>query len=345
MVTSVDLDDLDSERNLCPRDRWGRYLIVPEGGKKAVPHTRVTTFKGAVEDRFGLEKWGKRMVAMGIAGSDELRAAVAATRPDDKRQLDQFCEDAFDAGGGNKKSMLGTALHAFCERHDLGEPNLNIPQPWRADVDAYEEMKQKAGIRILEVEQILVVPEYGVAGMADRINDLGEGTIAFISDHKTGADLSYSWLGISIQLALYANASTIYDPKTQKHRPMPEVRKDKAMVVHLPAGEARCDLWWVDIEAGWAMVPYCAKVREWQKTRGLNTRWEPNAADAVLERRKSLIGRIQVLRDMFPQAFKDLARRWPDVPTFRSEAPHTPEQLSAIDAVLCAVEAEYEAPF
>ena len=346
MTTAVSLDDLDPQsRDTCPRDRYGRYLIVPEGGKKAVPHTRVSTFKGAVEERYGLERWGKRVVAMGVAGDDELRAAIAATRPEEKQELDRFCEEAFKKGGGEKKSMLGTALHSFCERHDLGEVGLHIPQPWDADVKAYEEMKQKAGIRILEVEQILVLPEFTVAGMTDRIQDFGEGSQPFISDHKTGTDLSYSWLGISIQLSLYAHAESIYDPTTQKHRPMPKVRQDKAMVVHLPAGQARCDLYWVDIEAGWAMVPHCARVREWQKTKGLHTKWQPGSDDGLLERRNDLTKRIQALKDQLPQAAAALAQRWPDVPTFKACDSHTAEQLSVIDAVLCAVEAEYEAPF
>jgi hypothetical protein len=53
------------------------------------------------------------------------------------------------------------------------------------------------------------------------------------------------------------------------YQPMPEVSHDKALVIHLPAGQARCELHWVDIAAGWQAAQLAAAVRTWRGNRDL----------------------------------------------------------------------------
>ena len=54
-----------------PRDGWGRPLIVPEGGGKAKPSTRVSTLSKALSDSTGLTKWKMRMVLRGASQRPE----------------------------------------------------------------------------------------------------------------------------------------------------------------------------------------------------------------------------------------------------------------------------------
>lgn len=344
-MTSVSVDELamrsDDE---CPKDRYGRYLIIPQGGKKAVPHTRVTTFSSTLDDRYGLERWGHRMVAVGLAARHDLYARVAATRLDDKQALDKLCDEAKDAAAASAKANLGTALHAFCERVDLGE-TVQIPEPWDADVAAYRTQLDAAGIEILQVEKHVVIPQYELAGRLDRILSFGSQPV--IADLKTGATLEYSWGGIAVQLACYANAETIYDARTQKHLPMPDVRKDVALVIHLPAGQARCTLWWVDIKAGWEAAEHAAWVRTWRKQKALAEPWRPaTQLDATIERRVGIVTRLETLKATNPEALRELARNWPkDLPTLKQSQAHTADQLTIIDLLLCTIEDRYEIPF
>ncbi len=45
---------------------------------------------------------------------------------------------------------------------------------------------------------------------------------------------------------------------------------DTATIIHLPAGEGRCDLVDVDIRAGWDAVQLATKVRAWRKRKDLS---------------------------------------------------------------------------
>lgn len=326
------------------RDRWGRYLIVPETGGKPVAHTRVTTFRDALDDRYNLEKWKLRTAAKGLAERQDLYAAVAAARADDKATLDRLCESALEAGKGSVGANLGTALHSFCEQVDLGE-TINIPAPWDADVAAYQKTLAEHDVRIIPdfVEQIVVIPDYDLAGTFDRIIDFG--SVPKVADLKTGSTLDYSWGSISVQLACYAHAKTIYDPATRTHRPMPQVDQDVALVVHVPAGKARCELWWVDIRAGWEAAQHAHWVRGWRKRKDLAEAWrddQPTANPDV--NRARLIERIQNLKAV--GHLQTVADNWPvNVPTFKQSPDHTHEDLLKIDQVLITVERLAQAPF
>lgn len=156
------------------RDRWGRYVIPhPETGK-TVAWTRATTWASSVSDTFGLTKWQLRMSALGLARRPDLLAQVATvTDPDDpgaKKLLDKLADQAKEHAGASTRANLGTALHSFCERHDLGDP-VQVPKPWDRDVAAYAETIRAAGLTIdrAHIERIVTVPELLVAGTFDRL--------------------------------------------------------------------------------------------------------------------------------------------------------------------------------
>lgn len=346
-MTAVSVKDLDVKtEDQIPFNQWGQYLIVPEGGKKPEPHTRVTTFASTLDDRYGLEKWAQRMAAVGFTLRPDLLAGVAACRADDKAAIDKLCAQAKEAAAASAGANLGTALHGMCERVDLGE-EFHIPAPWDADVAAYRRTLDAAGVEVVPgmVERYVVLPQYKLGGKLDRIVSFGSKPM--ICDIKTGADLAYSWCTIAVQLACYANAATLYDGKTQKHTPMPDVDKDVALVIHLPAGTATCTLHFVDIKAGWEAAQHAAWVRQWRKRKDLSDPWTPGTRfDSLIERRTNLANRIQALKEYDLNAANALAASWPrDLPTLKQRTDHTPEQLNAIDHLISAIEDRYHAPF
>lgn len=346
------------------RDRYGRYLLPQPAGKDK-GYTRATTIAKTLSDTYGLTRWQVRMAAQGLTQRPDLFARVAAAAGDTKT-LDVVCEEAKEAAAASSGANIGTALHAFSEAVDAGRP-VHIPAPWDADVAAYTAALTAARITVDPdfIETVLALHSLEVAGTMDRLVTMPDGR-RLIADLKTGKDLTYGWGEIAIQLALYAHAEQIFDVATGQYRPMPEVDQDEALVMHLPAGQARCDLYVVDIAAGWDAVQTALVVRAWRKRRDLATLLpaaalapaaaavvdEPAHVSAALDeatddlrqrRRAWLQGRI----DAMPvDAKRCLARNWPtDVPTLKAADTHTDDQLAAIATLLSTVEREFELAF
>lgn len=250
------------------RDRWGRYEIVPRDGGKAKAHTRATTWAKTLEDTYNLESWGNRMLALGLASRPDLLAGVASCTKDDKQDLNGLVKQAKEAAGAGSRAIIGTSLHRVTQRVDVGEEFV-IPTMFAADLEAYQELLVKGSVRILPeyVERIVVLPELGVAGTYDRIVE-HEGQLK-IADVKTGDSVDYAWLAIAIQLALYANAESMYDPVTEIHELMPDVSKTEALVFHVPAMSGTAELFRVDLTVGWEAAQLCGKVRSLRNHKGL----------------------------------------------------------------------------
>jgi hypothetical protein len=253
---------------------YNTYQIVPAEGGEPVPHTRVTDIAKTLDDRFFLEQWGKRMVAHGLTVRSDLYALASVTPLDEKGQLNRLCDDAIEAAKGSAQANMGTALHTLLERIDKGKlTTAAAPDAMWGDVMAYrKELRNVLDIVPEYVERVCVCADLDepVAGTVDRIvlsADLQAQPL--IADIKTGDNLSYQWRSIAIQLAIYAHSDTLYDKQTGEHEPMPAVRRDKGIVIHLPAGKATCTLYTVDLEAGWEAAKLAVAVRKWRKQTGL----------------------------------------------------------------------------
>lgn len=269
------------ESALVRRDGYGRYKIphpdrwhaLPEDQRQHAPDepwTRATTFAKSISDTYVLDQWGNRMVAKGIALRPDLRALAAATPLTDRDTLNRIAEDAKQAAGSKVRANLGTAMHTFTESVDRGE-EVNATPEEAQDLRAYRSALADAGVVVLSdyIEMTVVEPTFNIAGTFDRIvQHNGE---LVIGDLKTGRDLSYGWGEIAVQLAIYARASHIYVwSKDGGHFvPMPKVSQTRALVFHLPVGEAECVVYEVDIQQGWEAADLCARVREWRKTKNL----------------------------------------------------------------------------
>lgn len=377
-MTTLELPDLETQPHPEPRrDNYGRYLIVPANGGKPRAYTRATTWAKALDDMEGLINWSMRMTARGLVERPDLYAQVAACRPDDK-QLKALVEDAKEAGGGSAGRNVGSALHAFTERVDLGE-DVTVPDPWKADVDAYKAALHRHRLKVRRdlIERVVVLEELGVAGTFDRVYVCETTGRLVIGDVKTGQSLDFSRLSIAVQLALYAHADTIYDLNTEHHEPMIDVDKGTALVVHLPSGQGRCEIVEFDIAEGWKYAQLAGLVRSarahgrrkagdclarpYKTEPVVNLILTPTADEAepawqpptpigdrapVVAYRAWVAARLETLkRDCRPAALVAI-ERWPkDVPFFKDSHEHTLAELRQVAAVLDTVERDFSVPF
>lgn len=250
------------------RDRWGRYLLPnPLTGEERA-WTRATTLASTLKDTYGLEKWGKRMVVVGLVARPDLLDLAYASDADDKQQLDDLCDQAMAAAKTGARANQGTALHKFTQRLDMGELTRS-PRQWEDDLRAYQELKEQHGILTHPsmCERMTVVPELEVAGTMDKV--VKHNGQPKILDLKTGSTVEFSGLEISMQLAIYAHGKGLWNMEEEQWDQMPAVSQSEALVIHLPAGEKTATLYTVDIATGWEIAKTAYTVREWRKDKDL----------------------------------------------------------------------------
>lgn len=359
-VTAVDLDEFARvhSKDECPLDRYDRYLIVPDGADKAIPHTRASTVSKTMDDGYGLVPWKVRNTALGFAVDQILFGRLCALAPEDladvdDHKLDALCGEALKAAGGEDARDTGTLLHDFAEQTVKGiKPVDKVPDPYRADIVAAHHKLDELGIRIVPefVERYVVVPGLTepVAGRIDGPAWFGSTLKVF--DWKTGVRLGpWSWLAFAIQLALYSRAASFYNAKTKTHEPVPAIDQDTGLIFHMPAGKAKCDVYFVDLNLGWQAAQVAMAVRGWRrrgKSGELAEPWHPDEpVQNVDVRRARLLQRAQEVAALDGGRAR-LAAAWPvDVPTFKQAPIHTAGQLDQIAYALSAVEADLRAPF
>lgn len=242
-----------------PRDRYGRPLVQPKGGGRPVAYTRCTTFVSCLEDTFNLGRWMQRMVALGLADRPDLLLAVGAHR-DDKNRLDALCEDAREYAKATAAATTGTALHALCEKLDRGQDVGVVPEAYLADLAAYQAATE--ALEAVHIEQFCVLDSLKIGGTPDRVVKY-QGK-RYIADIKTGS-IEYGIGKIAQQLAVYARSNT-YDHATGA-RGDHGAEFDRGIIIHLPAGEGTCTLYWVDLLEGWEGVKLARAVRDWRTHR------------------------------------------------------------------------------
>jgi hypothetical protein len=248
------------------RDRWGRPLIEPPEGGKPIAYTRVSTLSKSLDKQEALTKWKQRMTAVGMSRRPDLLALVQATREDDRKVLDDACEQALAAAKSQAAANTGTALHAFTERIDEGVPLEDIvaSDVIKADLAAYRD--RMAGVATLAKETFVVQDEVRCAGTFDRLL-LVDG-VPYVADIKTGQHEPNYPHGVAVQTAIYARG-TGYHPTKKRTASLADigVDLDRAILIHLPAGKATCELYWLDIAAGWEMAQTATRVRAWHSTK------------------------------------------------------------------------------
>lgn len=260
-----------------PRDRWGRPMIVPADGGKPTAYTRVSTLAKVLDDKTALTRWKQRQTAVGMAMRPDL-VGKAASKRDDKKILDEVVEEAMTVAGSGVAANLGTTLHALTEHIDAGTMPDHVPGELIPDLDAYETAMR--GITILASEMFVVTDEIACAGSFDRLVALPDGRIV-VADIKTGQHEPDYPHAAATQIAVYAHGQPYHHPG--ERRPLLRdagVDLTTGLLIHLPVGQARCDLYLLDLTEGWAAALTATWTRAWLKTRPIST-YTPDAAPAV----------------------------------------------------------------
>jgi hypothetical protein len=298
-VTAI--EELAAQADKTRRDRWGRYLVVPPKGGKPVGYTRVSTIAKTLDDGTALGPWKATASVVGAFRRPGLMArwqALIAEHADpwygsdqSKAECKRLVEECMQAGGSTDRASIGSSLHKLCELHDLGASPMVVDPTTAADLAAYREAVTAAGITFDAdgIERTVVLDDHQVAGMVDRHAVKVPGRrLPVIADLKTGSSLDFSGGSIAVQLAAYANASAGYvqgaraSGADDARIALPAVDREVALVIHLPAGEARCVLQWIDIAKGWDAFQQAMAVREWRKeSRRLFAPFVPTAHNSV----------------------------------------------------------------
>jgi hypothetical protein len=360
------VDDLTAQP--VRRDRWGRYLVLPEGGAKPIGYTRATTVAKALDDSGGLLSWGKRMVALGLGQRPDLVALVSTTADTDKKTLDDICERAAEQGGATVRRDLGTAVHGMLEK-SWSDPTFVAPDPYGSDVRAVHDALATARLRVVDgfAERMIVHDRHQIAGTFDLLveDETGE---KYVADIKTGSSLLGA-LAFAVQLSIYANADALYNQGAAKdgsedtREPMPEVSKIYGVIIHVQPGSGVCDLHWLDLATGAEALELAIAVRQMRKAKTLSPLTvkvdvvertkQIAAAEKILsaadgnvddEWRGWMRGRLKVLIDA---GHSDLIRRsWPEgVPTLGSGDPIANHLADVIEQAVALMEREVEAEF
>ena len=353
-------------RKLDDSTKWDRY-------------SRPSTWGHDLDDESALVLWKIDRACDGVASSPALAAQIAAIHGRKEGRI-ELREKAIQLGRGEEAADLGTALHALAHRFET-EDGFPVPEPHATDLACYVGALDQAGLESTHFECTICADQWRAAGTADRIYratrelHLPDGSRlepgqSIIGDLKTGKKLTYNVPGFCIQLAIYADG-VFYDVDTDVRTPFPDgFRSDWGLLVHLPAGAARCEFHWVDLETGRLGARLVQQVRQWRKRDDYLAEFafpvsdevavlqspiydlehpvldetEPDAEDwrqAMLPWAQS---RINVI-GAHPEARAMLLRRWPiDIPPIR-QGELTASQLSRALDLLDSIESAYSLPF
>jgi hypothetical protein len=359
------------------RDRWGRYLVVPSYGAKPKGYTRATTVAKALDSQDGLMKWSGRMILLGLLQRPDLLALAGTIDESNSKELNRLCDQASEAGGSVTRRNLGTAVHSMLEQ-SLTLPDYQTPEQYRADIEAIHAAVKAAGGEFLTdmVERIVVLDELGIAGTFDGIIRIDG--ILYLFDLKTGS--LFGGLSWAIQLAIYAHADALYlqgpakDGSQDTRFPMPEVNRERGIIIHCEPGSGHAELHWLDIATGHEALQVALKVRDYRNVKPIS----PFEIPSETPRRKDMIAptthtqvhmveaaaKAQEVTEYVDEAWRKLARErigtmldntdartdilreWPsDIATLRSGDPISVTDGDRLSVLFSRIERDHGLPF
>lgn len=266
---------------------YGQYSNLPPlpGEERARRFTRASSLAKVLDDEFKLTQWKKRQVLRGVAMDPDMIAYLTEAihegeidfdHQQTKNDLDRLADQAMDRAGSGEGAKAGTAFHDLAEAWDLES---RLPQGGQPTdlimLSSYDDILRRAGIKVIPelIERVIVCPELGVAGRLDRVYD--DNGVISIGDLKSqkwepGA---FDSLSLSIQLAVYANATYMLDMETWEWIPMPPISKDNGIIVWVPATKpGKADIYDIDLREGWKFAKAASKIKEWRKRKDIVTR-------------------------------------------------------------------------
>lgn len=333
----------------------------------------ISSVASIAEDKFRLNAWSQRQVAIGIATKPSLIEQIAANVDNDSK-LNELCEQAAAEAGAFTGRDRGNVLHKALEQHDAGKRFIPTDLTSTA-IRAWEDILELMGWEVVFIERCVIWPDEKIAGRFDRIVKDKRG-VHYIVDFKGGAKVLNYPHPIACQLALYANAPYMTGPIPEEGGETEDVVMlnvdypidcGVGYVVHLPP-DADAQLIELDIAAGMETVRNVIfPTLEWRARKGLAKVIDLDIAPMATKdigdfeeadvvpvgftplldaRQDNLKQRLTWLKDHKPNLAQILAGRWPEgVPSIKSNIPLTGEDMDRIEEVLAPFEREGEAPF
>lgn len=292
------------------RDRFGRYQLPDPEGKatKRLAFTRATTGAKTLEDTYNLHAWDVRQVVTGLHTQPELLEQFPefGDYSEQRNALERIADQARIEAGSADSSEFGTALHAWLEAVDQYHCEVSdVPAIFRPKVEKYMEMRAEWGIGVPEkmVERIVWHRASGFVGTFDRIYTLADDT-RVIGDVKTSKDLKYSYMSISAQLALYADAEFMLAEDGQSWEPMPAVSDPFALVAWVPSNATHAEPVAIDLSIGRRVIDLSLAVREMRKEAPKAARldldeWVPRPGGDTLKDKVMAAGSQDELAELY----------------------------------------------
>ena len=279
---SIDLDEFDPPDRPDFR-RVGKgvpFVLNPEG--KRVRYSRSSNSGKVLDDESNLTDWKLRTVVAGAAQRPELMAMASTLDVDvDKKKLRDIAEECLVAGKGQRRSIIGTAVHSMFDHIDREDGW--IPPPQFAELcDAYSTMKVDWGFEVVDIEVHCINDEFRLAGTLDRRYRTSRTLVApdgriipigtvVVADHKTGRELEYAAGSYATQLAAYVD-SLRYNVETDERSEFePPSFPDWAFIIHADSAGTLVDVYWIDVEAGRKGLYLAQQVKEWRRRDDLLT--------------------------------------------------------------------------
>lgn len=284
------------------RDQWGRPKVKYPDSDRSGGYKRASNFGAPLESDFLLVAWKLRQVLRGASRSKALQLEVTRAEhrlmdPNPeivsaaKRELNDLVQKAMEIVGSSDAAAIGTALHDILEHEDLGRDPGHVPEEFQPDVAAYKIAAEC--FETVSSERIVVEDKYKIGGKYDRclrvlrpletytglVIEPGE---IIMGDVKTAQSMDFAGCKFGEQCWAYANG-TPYDPITRErygwgpypaelhdrygpgHEPP---RTDWAVILHVPSGQGRARLYWVDLEHYGKAVAQTHRVYEWRNKLG-----------------------------------------------------------------------------
>lgn len=257
-----DTDAFFAGGGLVPAERVnGRYKLSDPVTGESKSWQTASNYGFPLQDQYGLNKWRLRQLLTGVAQRPDLLALLAAMVDYDKGKLDEIAETALQVAGTSADANIGTAVHEALRAADEGKP---YPPMFEPHVRAYRAELARFGLRAVLVERLVITPALGAAGRLDRGYEEADGTLV-LGDIKTSGRLDLSEHEISVQLAVYQGASHVRSLDDKTWEPLPRMRDDYAIVVHVDRESGAVSVYRVDLTIGKNGANLAAQIRGWRK--------------------------------------------------------------------------------
>lgn len=216
-MTDIDLDEFDPPDRPDFR-RVGRgvpFVLNPEG--KRVRYSRSSNAGKVLDDESNLTDWKLRTVIAGASQRPELMAAASVLDVDsEKKALREIAEKCLVAGKGERRSVIGTAVHAMFDHLDRGD-DWRPPPNFEDLCNAYVATLEDWGLVPEDIEIHCINDEFRLAGTLDRRYRTTKTLVApdgsvipigsmIVADIKTGRELEYAAGSYATQLAAYVDS-------------------------------------------------------------------------------------------------------------------------------------------